>query len=98
MSLFQLYDTLSANARRWIFLLSTTTAIVLFSAMSFSVKSALNKHVALVDKNTQDITVLEQRTDSIIGESNNNWRKIERYLCFNNRAAAILAGYDCPSK
>lgn len=96
--LTDLYTDIPSSLRKWIFVALVMFIVGMLSAWTINVNRLVDEHVAIVEQNTRDIVVLEQRTDSIVYESQNNWKKIERYLCYNNREAAILAGYNCPAK
>lgn len=98
MSLIQFYDDMSPTVRRWLFIALITITVMILTAWTRSFNKSLDTHLQQVNNNTNRITVLESRADSLRSESQSNYRKTERWMCFQDRNNAILAGMECPDR
>lgn len=97
-SLSDFYDAIPPALRKWLFIGVVGLGIYIAGVNVLAARTVVASHVEEVGGIKTRVTRLEVRQDSIIGKSNDNWDKLSRFVCFENRTAAILSGYDCNSK
>ena len=94
--LTDLYNDIPSSLRKWIFVGLIMFAVGMLSAWTINLNHAVNSHLAAFDSHEKRLTALESEVDSVRFNETNQFKKIERYLCYNNKEAAILSGLDCP--